>query len=99
MATEEQEIRESDLVEVFTELKGSENRLRTFVDWEDFQRACYHYKPPCLRQLIFDASTSKKVYVKMLAVMEDHFRNMCESGSPAIATSADPESPMLPPAP
>ena len=79
----QEQITDQHLRDVFNEIKGgTAGRLRACINFEDFKRVCYQYKPACLKQMILEGAVAE-----VNAELEEHFRNICESCSPVFDTN------------
>ena len=62
------------LVDAFDEIKGRDNKLRIYADFESFKAALVQFKPECMNE--FAASQADWENAAGL-----HFRNACENVS------------------
>jgi len=82
----EEKITDSQLIEVFDLIKGPFGKNRVFINIDDFKRAVIQYKPACLK----DELEIRKVggdgdgVSQFNHLLEDLFRNICESVSPVL---------------
>ena len=79
MATEEHQITEQNLLEVFNRIKEA-NASRTVIMYDDFKQACLKYRPACLMPSIKVSQSSGDTQA-LLGEIELHFSNICESCS------------------
>ena len=63
---------ESVLFDVFTDVKGSTGKLRSYINLQDFNRLCKRYK-------LEDLEAQKDSFKNEDELFEFVFRNMCET--------------------
>lgn len=89
MATVKEQITDENLLEVFNDIKGSECGNKPYANYRSFRAACIRYSPGCLAEVI-----QEKNQGPLNNMMEEHFRNICESFSPVIDQNENqPKSP------
>ena len=78
MATEEPQITDQNLMEVFNRIKGDEGSQRPYIIYEDFKRECLAREPECLKPAIQESKASGDEET-LMNEFDEHFRNICES--------------------
>ena len=78
----EVEITDAHLWSVFNEIKGADAN-RSYINFEDFKRACLQYRPACMKHMILN-STDVAHDPELTELIENHFANICESCAPVV---------------
>lgn len=82
----EEQIAESDLLDVFDHIKGPLAKQRSYINIEDFTAAVHRYKPA----LLVNQEEGDTMQTGFKSKIEDLFRNICETVCPTV----EPTSPV-----
>lgn len=89
----EEQIAESVLLDVFDQIKGDFGKNRPFINIDDFKRSVIRNEPQSFREFLEKRLQGGKGLTEFNSTIEDLFRNMCESVSPAVdPNTAAPEN-------
>jgi len=75
----EEQISEGTLSEIFCQIKGTRGTHRAFIQYEDFKEAVLRFRPPCMINDMDTRKSSSENMTQFGYLVEDHFRNICES--------------------
>ena len=86
---ETEQIAESQLIDVFDAIKGPGGKHRSFINIDDFKATVIKCRPASILEELEESERDAAGQQNFIHLLEDLFRNICESVSPLVDPTAE----------